>query len=88
MSAQQLPSKRSTGLKKKSNRSGPAPSSRDNRRWLRVSEAAEYLGVHQKTIYRACGAGRIPAAKAPGIGIRIDKYKLDELLANRSRARG
>ena len=50
------------------------------RRWLRVSEAAEYLGLHPKSIYRACHQQKIPFSKARGIGVRIDKLKLDSLL--------
>ena len=48
--------------------------------WLKVKQAAEYLQVHEKSIYRACVLNRIPYIKLPGIGIRIDKKKLDELL--------
>jgi len=50
------------------------------RRWLRVSEAGEYLGLHPKSIYRACFQRKIPFSKAAGIGIRIDKRELDVLL--------
>lgn len=50
------------------------------RRWLKVSEAGEYLGLHPKSIYRACSQGKIPFSKVPGIGLRIDKQELDELL--------
>lgn len=50
------------------------------RRWLKVSEAAEYLGLHPKSVYRACSEGIIPCSKVPGIGVRIDKGELDALL--------
>jgi excisionase family DNA binding protein len=50
------------------------------RRWLKVSEAAEYLGLHPKSVYRACSEGTIPCSKVPGIGVRIDKEELDALL--------
>jgi excisionase family DNA binding protein len=50
------------------------------KRWLKVSEAAEYLGLHPKSVYRACSDGNIPCAKVPGIGVRIDKDELDALL--------
>jgi|GEM_PF-1534264 excisionase family DNA binding protein len=50
------------------------------RRWLRVSEAGEYLGLHPKSIYRACCQRKIPFSKVPGIGVRIDKRRLDALL--------
>lgn len=50
------------------------------RRWLKISEAAEYLGLHSKSVYRACRQRKIPCSKLPGIGMRIDKQKLDRLL--------
>jgi excisionase family DNA binding protein len=50
------------------------------RRWLRASEASEYLGIHVKSVYRACKQRLIPFSKAPGIGVRIDKAALDKLL--------
>jgi len=50
------------------------------RRWLRVTEAGEYLGLHQKSVYRACSERRIPFCKIAGIGVRIDKHELDLLL--------
>ena len=53
------------------------------RRWLKVSETGEYLGLHPKSVYRACHSRKIPFAKVPGIGVRIDKRELDELLERR-----
>lgn len=50
------------------------------RRWLKVSEAGEYLALHPKSIYRACRRRKIPFSKARSIGIRIDKRELDALL--------
>jgi excisionase family DNA binding protein len=50
------------------------------RRWLKASEAGEYLGLHPKSIYRACSQGRLPCTRVPGIGLRIDKQALDLLL--------
>lgn len=50
------------------------------KRWLKVSEAAEYLGLHPKSIYRACSQGIIPCSKVQGIGVRIDKEELDAML--------
>ncbi len=50
------------------------------RHWLKVSEAAEYLGLHPKSIYRGCRRGYLPFSRVPGIGIRIDKRELDGLL--------
>lgn len=53
------------------------------RRWLKVKEAAEYLAVHEKSLYRACRRREVPFSKAPGIGVRIDKRELDALLERR-----
>jgi len=53
----------------------PLPESR----WLKVKQAAEYLQLHEKSIYRACILKRIPYIKLPGIGIRIDKKRLDQM---------
>jgi len=50
------------------------------RRWLKVSEAGEYLGLHPKSVYRACWNRLIPFSKAPGIGVRVDKFELDAML--------
>jgi len=50
------------------------------RRWLKVSEVGEYLGLHPKSVYRACCQRKIPFSKASGIGVRIDKRGLDALL--------
>jgi excisionase family DNA binding protein len=50
------------------------------RRWLKVTEAGEYLGMHPKSVYRSCSQRKIPFSRAPGIGVRIDKRELDALL--------
>ena len=54
------------------------------RRWLKVSEAAEYLGLYKRSVYRACQECKLPHAKVPGVGVRIDKQALDELLMRQS----
>lgn len=53
------------------------------RRWLKVSEAGEYLGLHPKSVYRSCSQRKIPFSRVPGIGVRIDKRELDALLERR-----
>jgi excisionase family DNA binding protein len=60
----------------------PLPESR----WLRVKQAAEYLQLHQRSVYKACILKRIPHVKLPGIGIRIDKKKLDRMLERTARS--
>jgi len=57
------------------------------KRWLTATETAQYLGLHPKSVYRACRARKIPYAKVPGIGVRIDKQGLDGLLAGQEPAR-
>ena len=54
------------------------------KRWLTASEAAEYLNLNPKSVYRACHQRKLPHAKVPGIGIRIDKRALDALLERES----
>ncbi len=54
------------------------------KRWMSVREASEYLGLHLKSLYRACRRKQIPCSKYRGIGVRIDKKALDELLERRS----
>lgn len=56
----------------------------EERRWLKASEAGTYLGLHIKSVYRACSQGKIPSSKVPGIGLRIDKRELDILLEQES----
>jgi|WetSurSiteA1Bulk_404760.scaffolds.fasta_scaffold41873_1 excisionase family DNA binding protein len=50
------------------------------KRWLTVMETSEYLHLHPKSVYRACQARKLPYAKIPGIGVRIDKQELDAML--------
>ena len=50
------------------------------RRFFKASEMAGYLGLHPKSIYRAIKRRQIPAKKVPGIGIRVDKQRLDAML--------
>jgi len=50
------------------------------RRWISAKEAAQYLNLHIKTIYRLVSIGTILYSKIPSYGIRIDKVKLDQIL--------
>ncbi|MEN6560122.1 MAG: helix-turn-helix domain-containing protein [Acidobacteriota bacterium] len=56
------------------------PKSMPARRWLRVNEAAEYLGVHPVSIRRGISKGDIPAAKIKSVGWRVDGSRLDAIL--------
>lgn len=55
--------------------------------WLRLSEAAEYLGVHFTTLRRWSDAGQIPCMKTPGGRRRFMRSDLDGFL-QRSRQGG
>jgi len=50
------------------------------RRWLRTDETAALIGVSRMTIYRLHACGRLPSFKMPGLGIRVDREKLGEML--------
>ena len=52
-------------------------------RWLTIRQASEYMGLHPKSLYRACLQGKIPSVKQPGIGRRVDRLALDKLLESR-----
>jgi len=50
------------------------------RRWLSVAEAASYLGISEGGMRSAIASGKLPASKVSGVGIRVDRRKLDEIL--------
>jgi excisionase family DNA binding protein len=54
---------------------GPFP-----RRWLKVMEAAQYLGSSPKGLYHSLSTRKIPFSKVRGIGIRVDRLELDKIL--------
>ena len=58
------------------------------RRLLRVSEAANWLGAHPRSVRCALASAKIPFSKVRGIGVRIDRLGLGELLTGRKRAGG
>jgi excisionase family DNA binding protein len=47
---------------------------------LSVGEAAQYLGVARKVLYRLIEEGRITTVKAGG-AVRVEKHSLDEFKA-------
>jgi len=49
------------------------------RRWLKIKEVGEYLGMHPASVYRACKRKKLPYVKISGVGVRIDKKELDAL---------
>ena len=54
------------------------------KRWLTAAETAAYLNLNPKSVYRACHLRKIPHAKLPGVGLRVDKWALDKLLEQES----
>ena len=50
------------------------------RHWLKVGEAAVYLGINPKSLYSLLSSGEIGHSRRKGIGIRIHIEKLDEYL--------
>ncbi len=52
--------------------------------YLRMDEAADYLGVSRPTVYRLVDRGEIPAVYLPGIrGRRISRAALRKYVARR-----
>lgn len=49
--------------------------------WMRLSEAADYLGVHFTTLRRWTDDGKLPCFKTPGGRRRFRKNDLDDYLA-------
>jgi len=45
-------------------------------RWRNVRQIAKIFGVVEGSLYRACAKGRLPCARIPGVGLRIDYYAL------------
>ncbi|MBS3750922.1 MAG: helix-turn-helix domain-containing protein [Anaerolineales bacterium] len=50
--------------------------------WLRLSEAADYLGVHFTTLRRWTDEGEVPCIRTPGGRRRFNKSALDAFLKN------
>jgi len=48
------------------------------KRFLRVREAAVLLSCHPQSLYDGLLAGKIPGAKLPGLGWRVDMRTLIE----------
>jgi excisionase family DNA binding protein len=50
---------------------------KDDKRWIKPKEAAAYLSINLKTVYRLLYARGLPGVKLQGIGWRIDRKRLD-----------
>ena len=53
-------------------------------RWISVSAASRYLGIHAQSAYVMCADGRLPCARL-GRLLRVDKVALDRLLEESAR---
>lgn len=53
---------------------------RPSRRWVSQAEAAEYLGITDRTLRRMIAAGRLPAYRLGPRLMRIDQADLDALM--------
>lgn len=47
--------------------------------WITTAEAAEYLGVHQNTLYRLVKENKVPYGKI-GKSLRFKKSQMDEFM--------
>jgi excisionase family DNA binding protein len=57
------------------------PSSADARRWLNQAQAAEYLGVTDRTIRNYIARGTLAGHRVRGSRlVRIDRAELDKLM--------
>ena len=54
----------------------------NSRRWITVREAAEYLSIHYKSVYRLIDSGEIEAGRI-GKNVRVDLPRLIEKLEGR-----
>ena len=53
----------------------------EQRRWLTIREAAEFLAINAKTVSAWCLTHRLPAARIGGRGPwRVDRLRLEESL--------
>ena len=49
---------------------------------MRAAEAAAFLRIHPKTLYRLIAERRIPFIRKPGLGYRFQKARLLQWLQN------
>jgi len=56
------------------------------KRWLKISEAAAYLGIHPQTCYDLCARGELPSIRV-GRSVRVDQRALDANLERQEQAR-
>ena len=52
-----------------------------DRRWISLSEAADYCGLNEKSIRRYISAGKLKAYRVGSKSIRLDKAEVDALFS-------
>ena len=52
-----------------------------DRRWMSLSEAADYCGLNEKSIRRYISAGKLQAFRLGSKSIRLDKSEVDALFS-------
>lgn len=60
---------------------------KNDKRWMKAKEVAEYLSVHPHTVYRLLLVNGLPAVKLKGIGWRIDRKKLEDWIERQAEER-
>lgn len=50
------------------------------KRWLKISDLAEYLSLSVGHVRNKINDGTFPYSKSKGIGIRFDRLKIDAML--------
>lgn len=53
---------------------------KNEKRWMRPREVAEYLSIHLQTVYKLINSRQLPAVKLKGVGWRIDRKRLDSTM--------
>ncbi|MDH4271870.1 MAG: helix-turn-helix domain-containing protein [Candidatus Aminicenantes bacterium] len=64
-----------TSKPRKSQAPKPVP---EGRRWLKVPEAASLLGLSIYHTYKLHRQGKLPSFRLPGMGVRVDRTRLEE----------
>jgi excisionase family DNA binding protein len=53
---------------------------KQEKRWMKADEAAEYLSINLQTVYRLMLCRQLPALKLKGVGWRVDRRRLEAMM--------
>jgi len=53
---------------------------KQDKRWMKADEAAEYLSINLQTVYRLMLCRQLPAVKLKGVGWRVDRRRLEAMM--------